>query len=436
MIPLAIAIHDDDRRLERRTCALRRTPDGRLGALCEGVVLPLAPGPRVDLAGPWFYPDDCPLLLEPPGDLDTLLAEQAADWWHLDVSGHFPYVFVDVDEPRTKHAAAVLRAAGLAVTRTGPAFRPADNGRFYRSFVRLESASATTLPRAVIATALADFEQAAGTSAPIEFPTDPHWRDRAQAAERDLAMREEELAVARAALAHLGEAAERQRRHLEDDGKLLHAALTAARDRLAALEQRHQDLATTLAQSQARLAEAGVPVAADELARLQTDLEVAMALWSETSAKAMEADEQVARWRAKAEALESALAEAKHASDARAARVASRPPRLTGRKREELETIAAVLLPRVRLLPGSADFIATEVFDWHDLLQDLALLNAPGVQLRGKPLRGCTGWWEKHFSTGQSDDGRLYWRDTQGLWEVLVSDKAAQNGDIERLRKL
>jgi hypothetical protein len=52
-------------------------------------------------------------------------------------------------------------------------------------------------------------------------------------------------------------------------------------------------------------------------------------------------------------------------------------------------------------------------------------------------LGGAERWLERHFGTGRSDDGRIYFRKRDdGRYDVLISDKAAQRRDIDRLKGL
>lgn len=54
--------------------------------------------------------------------------------------------------------------------------------------------------------------------------------------------------------------------------------------------------------------------------------------------------------------------------------------------------------------------------------------------LKPKGVKSTNGWWELHLSTGQSNDGRLYFRQESGKVCVLVSYKRYQASDIEWLR--
>lgn len=102
-----------------------------------------------------------------------------------------------------------------------------------------------------------------------------------------------------------------------------------------------------------------------------------------------------------------------------------------------LTVMAAATLPRITFLASSVSFIAIELSDRSVIWRILADLDR---QDRGQPngwkrLGGHPGWWERHFSTGQDDQGRVYGKlstDRSG-WYILVSHKQDQASDLRRL---
>ena len=102
-----------------------------------------------------------------------------------------------------------------------------------------------------------------------------------------------------------------------------------------------------------------------------------------------------------------------------------------------LTVMAAATLPRITFLAGSVSFIAVELSDRSAIWQILADLDR---QDRGQPngwkrLGGHPSWWERHFATGQDDQGRVYGKlsDDPRRWSVLVSHKQDQANDLRRL---
>jgi hypothetical protein len=67
----------------------------------------------------------------------------------------------------------------------------------------------------------------------------------------------------------------------------------------------------------------------------------------------------------------------------------------------------------------------------------LLTLNQPEGELPvgTHSVRGKVGWLTAHFSTGQDDDGRIYFRkDKDGQkWGILISRKNSQDRDIDNL---
>ena len=95
------------------------------------------------------------------------------------------------------------------------------------------------------------------------------------------------------------------------------------------------------------------------------------------------------------------------------------------------------MLPRLDLIGGSIAFVAIELSDRSAIWRILALLDRQerGQPAGWKPVAGRGGWWERHFSTGQDDQGRVYAKlnaDRNG-WRVLVSHKQMQASDLRRL---
>jgi hypothetical protein len=136
------------------------------------------------------------------------------------------------------------------------------------------------------------------------------------------------------------------------------------------------------------------------------------------------------------------LAEAQAESDALRLRAEAgmRATHKPNRLEVELSTAATQLLPRIELIAGSMNFIAVELPSRATLWKALTELDR---QDRGQPagwksLAGHTGWWERHFSTGQDNQGRIYARlnGHTARWQVLVSHKQDQAQDLRRISRM
>jgi hypothetical protein len=106
---------------------------------------------------------------------------------------------------------------------------------------------------------------------------------------------------------------------------------------------------------------------------------------------------------------------------------------------EEVQTVLAALLPRVRLLRDSLTIACGEFGNRQALYRACAELQQSSARLppAWKKLQGVDAWWEQHISNGEDDAGRLYTRldRTDLCWEVLLSHKGEQARDIAWLKR-
>ncbi len=142
------------------------------------------------------------------------------------------------------------------------------------------------------------------------------------------------------------------------------------------------------------------------------------------------------------EAMSARLAEVEAEAQELRARVeaAPRPVAKANRLEVELTLAAASLLPRLDFIGNSMSFIAVELPSRSIIWKALAALDR---QERGQPegwksLSGHPGWWERHFSTGQDNQGRIYARIIRqpSRWQVLVSHKQDQTMDLRRIGRM
>lgn len=141
-------------------------------------------------------------------------------------------------------------------------------------------------------------------------------------------------------------------------------------------------------------------------------------------------------------AMSERLAEVEHEAQGLRARLeaAPRPAAKENGLEAELSLAAGSLLPRLDFIGNSMNFIAVELPSRSIVWKALAALDR---QERGQPegwksLSGYSGWWERHFSTGQDNQGRIYARlnGRPARWEVLVSHKQEQAMDLRRIAKM
>ena len=82
---------------------------------------------------------------------------------------------------------------------------------------------------------------------------------------------------------------------------------------------------------------------------------------------------------------------------------------------------------------------ADKEVDRRALYRGLAELHVVNGRLPAtwKKLKGLNAWWERHMSNGQDDAGRVYarLRDSDRIWNVLISHKGEQSRDIAWLAR-
>lgn len=102
--------------------------------------------------------------------------------------------------------------------------------------------------------------------------------------------------------------------------------------------------------------------------------------------------------------------------------------------RREFGDAVRVLLPEIHLLNDSLEIITEELKSSIPVLRELHSLCRNPAEIKGERVEGAPQWKERHFSTGQKDDGRLYYRNDGITWHVLISFKGSQKQDINYLR--
>ncbi len=97
--------------------------------------------------------------------------------------------------------------------------------------------------------------------------------------------------------------------------------------------------------------------------------------------------------------------------------------------------ILTALFREIELLRDSSEILCRELRSGDSILRTLHEVACRHSSLRAPAVRSADGWKEVHYSTGQKDDGRLYFKRTGDKVLALVSFKDAQARDIEYLRK-
>jgi len=457
MLSILVEVRHGETTIDQRERPLRRLPDQQIGVLYQGVVYPLIAQRYIDVSSRWFYPSDCPVLLEVPSEWRGD-ANAEGTCWHLDTSGYYSYVFVNGSDAVHTAAKQALETAGFRISRTGRSFREADDGANYDWFLRLEVEGERRPSGWEIDQALSglkgQIEEKQTERRVVAGIEELEVRGKRQSraiqeqvverpslvasAEGQLAEREHEVASLRSALEQDRAVHERERGLLREQMALLRGAIgeySRRLDRLnssdapAAEEVKHLNERLLALQDERREESR----AAEALAE---DLEKAIDEWDRASREATNAKAVVETLNGQIEDLQAALTAIQRTTaretEARS-RSASKRSRLV-----DLEVTIEALLPEMRLIAGSLDFIAHEVFDRRNLFTVLRQLSHDPGDMQSKRVQGGGRWLERHFNTGQSNDGRIYYRklkdSTATAYDVLISDKHNQPRDLQRLK--
>jgi hypothetical protein len=100
-----------------------------------------------------------------------------------------------------------------------------------------------------------------------------------------------------------------------------------------------------------------------------------------------------------------------------------------------LKSLVAVFLPQVEFVRDSWDVLSMEIAEPEGVLRELHAICCSPAEIRAKAVKGTRDWKELHFNTGQRDNGRLYFRQSDRTWHALISFKGSQEKDIDYLRK-
>jgi chromosome segregation ATPase len=101
----------------------------------------------------------------------------------------------------------------------------------------------------------------------------------------------------------------------------------------------------------------------------------------------------------------------------------------------EAELIEA-LLPNIELLRDSREVLRDRLRSRRSALMTLRELSVRGGQMKGSRVEAADGWLERHFTTGDGSNGRIYYCYNGERYRVLVSFKAGQSADIRYLQTL
>lgn len=343
--------------------------------------------------------------------------------WYFDGSGHYAYVLANGPEVVLAVLDDCLTNGGLECRHSGQCHYPADNGVHYDWFIRVAR------PDGAPASA-GDVEQALNGLVGID--PDP-------SAITPTANETERLHEARSELRLERERARRERIDFQTERAELLARvtlllndLTRTRENLQQTQGRVEsvppDPELEDLREQMQLLAAELRHARDDFKTFEEVLEAEKTdlqgeietLYTDLITARAERDQALARPQDESATLRTAPT----ASIGRAAREAS------------LASTLGHLFPHLRVDPESVSFLGNEVAEPQHALRLLFRLETDPRNLRSKKVHTCNGWRERKFSTGQSDDGRMYYKRSDNQYRVVLSTKKEQARDFERLPTL
>lgn len=109
--------------------------------------------------------------------------------------------------------------------------------------------------------------------------------------------------------------------------------------------------------------------------------------------------------------------------------------KLRSQWKEEVRQLVQILLPSVEFLRDSLDVATIEYASYLNVLRAISVLVHDPLNVRGERVESANGWKEIHCSTGQKNDGRIYFKLDNSVWLVLISFKQSQKKDMEYLKR-
>lgn len=420
-----------------RPLSVYALPSGLLGVLCEGLVYPVRDAYYIELDRAAEYVSDCTPLLEisddvAPGIISTPRHRRS-------LAGSTLRICFDGTEPLL--GALVSLQSGLKLNLTG----------FGRSLPALEVEPALGGHTKSIETDRFDwFLDFGGPRLPSRMEIDnlfyeasrragefavPHGDSLALRSE--IALRDQRVALLQELIEEQNEISATDAARITAQVDVLQAALSRYRTLFDDADRSRREFAKTvsLLAEQDRQTHSSVR---HNVEGSPSEIEIALENWQQSETALANARAELAVASSELEKLKHDIATVQSTQ----IQIPNEKANLgSGRRRareKDIEVTFRSLLPNICPIADSVSFLAGQVANLKPLLILLKRINdANKAELPSKKVRGADGWFECHFSTGQSDDGRLYfcWREGasgKGA-RVLISNKGRQPQDIERL---
>lgn len=332
----------------------------------------------------------------------------------FDDTGYYAYLMVDCPPSDFEELKNLLKKQNFSVLAAGKSYRPAADGKQYNYYLRLGTPVDgwhVKPTRASVVNAL-KFSQALS---PQSHPAP------------------EILADSSDVLAELGEV----RGQLELLTRAIREVAEKSQSAVVQGTKQSQDIQDGIAQIGSRLREERTQIINSIVNALDTRLgdDERIRQLQESIAKFQTSEEE---WSKYNDAL-------KRECDEKDERILSLTEQLESERRAEgipqsrasRQSQVAVFnacLPTVNLIRGCEDILFIEFSDPAKAIRLISQLVLEPAAVKGEAVEGARGWFELRFSTGNGNNGRLYFRRDGHKLDVLVSTKQEQEADIKYLR--
>lgn len=331
--------------------------------------------------------------------------------YFYDLTGANAYVLLNGSREVLRSVVSLLEENHIRSTGTGESRYPARTGVQYDWFIRVTAGTGEKPLPKTIHTLLQSFNPGNG----------PDFQ-KLQSHTRELQKSLDELKKKQVeAAAHLSEHEAELERVRKKNRELLE-------------EQANIELSAEQRKSQVEQLEIEVSLLREERERLSREIQQNQEYIGEFSAD-FDAQEQELRILqqqyesvcAERNNLRLELSEAKGSSDSAGERRLSSAEVLTAE-------IFKSLMPDVEFLKDSLEIIAARLANPQPVLE--IIRKVVFEKRTSGNVESANGWMEMHFSTGQDDSGRIYFRpEREGRYKILVSFKENQKPDIAYIKK-
>lgn len=391
--------------------------------------------------------------------------------WHFDASGYYAYVMVNGSREDADNVRQSLDQHKVKTMLLGRSYRPADDGLQYNWYLRMAFTATGSKPAASMITgalgtsprAVVEARSDHDTVAEIQrlkqeliearqaLQTVQDHRSSLQAQIEFDIVAEGDLTRRYLRLKRLRDEARNEVERLKDHLQGLELQVNAQAGEIDRLnEVRARTAEGVSSRLSERNAEASALTAAlqDQLAEMKTQNAIleknSRAAQEEWIAAGTEAECLNEKMRILQTARDNALAERDHYVQERdeiATQIQSYKARMCdspgAANDKELQRWLKLFLPNLELTEASFACLHNEIPDPMDAFEILRNLDTDPESIKGKAVNAAPGWFDRHFNTGESNLGRIYFKNIRdNQYSVHIGHKDTQMHDLGQLRDL